>query len=79
MKYLLLGLVHFYRKAISPFTPATCRFYPTCSEYAVTALRRFGAIKGGYLALKRIGKCHPFHQGGIDTVPDKLPSRNERD
>lgn len=71
MKYLFIGLIKFYRKAISPFKPPTCRFYPTCSEYGLEAVRRFGAIKGGYLAIKRISKCHPFHKGGIDLVPEK--------
>lgn len=71
MKYLFIGLIKFYRKAISPFKPPTCRFYPTCSEYGLEAVKRFGAIKGGYLAIKRISKCHPFHKGGIDLVPEK--------
>ncbi|MBM7598442.1 putative membrane protein insertion efficiency factor [Virgibacillus halotolerans] len=71
MKYLFIGLIKFYRKAISPFKPPTCRFYPTCSEYGLEAVRRFGAIKGGYLAIKRISKCHPLHKGGIDLVPEK--------
>lgn len=71
MKYLFIAIIKFYQKAISPFTPPSCRFYPTCSEYGLEAFRRFGAIKGGYLTLKRISKCHPFHPGGIDLVPEK--------
>ncbi len=71
MKYLLIGLIKFYQKAISPFRPPSCRFLPTCSQYGLEAVQRFGAIKGGYLAIKRISKCHPLHPGGIDLVPEK--------
>ncbi|RDW17740.1 membrane protein insertion efficiency factor YidD [Oceanobacillus chungangensis] len=71
MKYIFIGLIKFYRAVISPFTPATCRFYPTCSEYGLEAFKRFGAIKGFYLTIKRISKCHPFHPGGVDLVPEK--------
>ncbi|HLR66244.1 membrane protein insertion efficiency factor YidD [Virgibacillus alimentarius] len=71
MKYIFIGLIKFYRKAISPFKPPSCRFFPTCSEYGLEAIRRFGAFKGGYLTVKRILKCHPFHPGGIDLVPEK--------
>lgn len=71
MKYILIGLIKFYQKAISPFKPPSCRFLPTCSAYSLEAIQRFGAIKGGYLAIKRILKCHPFHPGGIDLVPEK--------
>ncbi|WP_349409009.1 membrane protein insertion efficiency factor YidD [Pseudalkalibacillus sp. SCS-8] len=71
MKYLFLGLIQFYRKCISPFTPPSCRFYPTCSSYGLEAIQKHGAIVGGWLTLKRILKCHPFHPGGFDPVPDK--------
>lgn len=71
MKYVFIGLIKFYRAVISPLKMPTCRFYPTCSEYGLTAFRRFGAIKGGYLTIKRIMKCHPFHPGGVDYVPEK--------
>ena len=71
MKYLLIGIIKFYQKAISPFRPPSCRFMPTCSEYGLQSVRRFGAVKGGYLAIKRISKCHPFHAGGVDMVPEK--------
>ncbi len=65
----LRGLVWLYRYAISPLIGANCRFQPTCSAYAEEALRRHGAFKGGWLALKRIGKCHPWGGSGYDPVP----------
>lgn len=71
MKYLFMGFIKFYQKAISPFKPPSCRFFPTCSHYGIEAIQRFGAIKGGYLTIKRISKCHPFHPGGVDLVPEK--------
>lgn len=77
MKYLLIGMIKFYQKAISPFRPPSCRFLPTCSQYGLEAVQRFGAIKGGYLAIKRISKCHPLHPGGIDLVPEK-PTKEDR-
>jgi putative membrane protein insertion efficiency factor len=69
MKKALKAPVHFYRKFISPLKPPTCRFYPTCSQYALDALEEHGALKGSWLTVKRICKCHPFHPGGIDHVP----------
>lgn len=71
MKQLLLSLIKFYRKFISPMTPPACRFHPTCSQYGLEAIETHGAMKGGYLTLKRILKCHPFHPGGFDPVPPK--------
>lgn len=71
VKETLIGCIRFYQKYISRFTPPTCRFYPTCSNYGLEAIRRFGAMKGLSLTLKRIVKCHPFHPGGIDHVPEK--------
>nr|WP_255285472.1 membrane protein insertion efficiency factor YidD [Priestia aryabhattai] len=71
MTKLLLLLIKGYQKGISPFLPARCRFYPTCSQYGVESIKRFGAVKGSYLTVKRILKCHPFHPGGIDEVPEK--------
>ncbi|NIK77438.1 hypothetical protein FHS15_002574 [Paenibacillus castaneae] len=59
----------FYRKVISPLTPPSCRFYPTCSVYALEAIEKHGAAKGSWLAVKRIARCHPFHSGGYDPVP----------
>lgn len=68
-KNIALGLLRFYQTVISPLTPPTCRFYPTCSEYAVTSFRRYGFAKGFVLTVKRLSKCHPFHPGGYDPVP----------
>lgn len=71
MKHILIALVKFYRKYISPLTPPTCRYVPTCSQYALEALEKYGALKGGWLAIKRICRCHPFHKGHdfYDPVP----------
>ncbi|GAA0377999.1 membrane protein insertion efficiency factor YidD [Bacillus horti] len=69
MKTLFLWFIRFYQKIISPIKPPTCRFYPTCSHYALEAITKYGALKGGFLAIKRIIKCHPWHPGGIDEVP----------
>ena len=70
MKRVLLFLIRFYRRQISPHTRARCRYIPTCSEYAQTAVERFGAARGGYLAARRILRCHPFAKGGYDPVPE---------
>lgn len=66
---VLIGLVRVYQKAISPFTPASCRFQPTCSRYAVEALQKYGAVKGSWLAARRILRCHPWGGHGYDPVP----------
>lgn len=65
---ILTGLIKLYRKWISPLKKPSCRFYPTCSQYALDAIGRYGALKGSWLAVKRILKCHPFHPGGYDPV-----------
>ena len=70
MKQIFLALIRFYQRNISPAFPARCRFRPTCSAYAYEAICKYGAIKGGYLALKRFLRCHPFHKGNwYDPVP----------
>ncbi|PTX53064.1 hypothetical protein C8P63_12910 [Melghirimyces profundicolus] len=69
MKGLVLLLIRFYRRFISPLTPPTCRFAPTCSQYGYLAISRYGLMRGGWLTVKRIAKCHPFHPGGYDPVP----------
>lgn len=75
---VLLGAVRFYRTWISPALPPSCRYTPTCSQYAATAILRFGALRGSYLAVRRIATCHPFHRGGTDAVPDAFSMRRSR-
>jgi len=69
MNFIFIGIVNFYRYCISPLTPASCRYIPTCSQYALDALRKYGAFKGGWMALKRILRCHPWGGEGYDPVP----------
>lgn len=78
MKQLLIFIFRFYQKVISPLKPPTCRFYPTCSHYGIEAVKRFGAWKGGYLTVIRILKCHPFHPGGLDLVPETWADRKKK-
>lgn len=65
----LIWLVRAYQLLLSPLVPPSCRFYPTCSHYAIEALQKHGVFKGGWLAVRRIGHCHPWHPGGHDPVP----------
>ncbi|MCY1028004.1 membrane protein insertion efficiency factor YidD [Mammaliicoccus sciuri] len=74
MKKVFIKLIRLYQRYISPLTPPTCRFQPTCSNYAVEAISEYGVIKGTWLGTKRIFKCHPFHPGGYDPVPPKKDS-----
>lgn len=69
MSRVLILCIRFYQIFISPLKPPTCRFYPTCSAYAIEAIQKRGPVKGTWLAIKRIAKCHPFHPGGYDPVP----------
>ncbi|HHS97539.1 MAG TPA: membrane protein insertion efficiency factor YidD [Chloroflexi bacterium] len=79
MKALLLALIRFWQLTFSRVLPPTCRFYPSCSEYGYQAIARYGAIRGGWLAIRRIARCHPFNPGGYDPVPDlKIPHRKEK-
>ena len=65
----MLVMLRFYKREISPMLPPCCRYTPSCSEYAMQAVEKYGAVKGGWLAAKRILRCHPFHEGGYDPVP----------
>lgn len=69
MRWLALRLIRGYQVAISPMLPPSCRYVPTCSEYGYEAIERYGIVKGGWMAVRRIGRCHPFAKGGHDPVP----------
>jgi len=70
MKRILLAMIRFYRHSVSPYTPPSCRFYPTCSTYAYEAITKYGCLKGGWLALRRLLRCNPFYKGNpYDPVP----------
>jgi len=70
MKRLLLSLIAFYQRAVSPHLPNACRYIPSCSEYTRVAIQRYGALRGGWMGLRRILRCNPFHKGGYDPVPE---------
>jgi hypothetical protein len=69
MRRALIGLVRFYQRWVSPLTPPSCRYIPTCSAYAVEALEKYGALRGGWMAVSRVLRCNPLHRGGYDPVP----------
>jgi putative membrane protein insertion efficiency factor len=69
MKQLALALLRFYKRFISPALPSACRFEPTCSVYMYQAIEKYGVFKGGWMGIRRISRCHPFHPGGYDPVP----------
>jgi len=75
----LLVLVRVYQLAVSPLLPQQCRFYPSCSAYAVTSLERFGPLRGGWLAVRRLARCNPWNPGGVDHVPEREPHRHDHD
>lgn len=68
MKYILMFIIRFYQRYISPLKRPSCRFYPTCSQYAYEAISKYGALKGGFMAIKRVLSCNPFNPGGYDPV-----------
>jgi putative membrane protein insertion efficiency factor len=72
MQRLLTALIRAYQVVLSPLLGQHCRFTPSCSHYAISAIERYGSVHGGWLAIKRIGRCHPWHPGGEDPVPDHL-------
>ncbi|MDF9392882.1 MULTISPECIES: membrane protein insertion efficiency factor YidD [Methylococcus] len=72
MQRILIALIRLYQYLLSPWLGHHCRFFPTCSNYAIDAIERFGAIRGAYLTIRRLMRCHPWHHGGIDPVPEKL-------
>jgi len=78
LKKLLVGLLRFYQLFISPLKPPSCRFHPTCSSYAIEAIQVHGPIKGLWLAIKRVSKCHPLHEGGVDWVPEKKVKQKKK-
>lgn len=69
MRFLAVGLLRLYKLLLSPFLPAACRFYPSCSQYAAEAIEKHGVLRGGILAAKRLVRCHPLDPGGVDPVP----------
>jgi uncharacterized protein len=69
MRSLVRGAIRFYQLALSPLVGPACRFYPSCSQYALEAVSRFGVLRGGWLSVRRLGRCHPFNPGGYDPVP----------
>jgi putative membrane protein insertion efficiency factor len=75
MRFILLLIIKYYQLLVSPLLGNNCRFYPTCSSYALEAIQRHGAIFGSVLTLKRLFKCHPFCEGGIDPVPEKVGNK----
>ncbi len=79
MKRAMIASLRFYKRNVSPHLPPACRFTPTCSEYAALAIERYGAAYGGYLAAKRLLRCHPFAKGGFDPVPEGPPTIIRKD
>jgi putative membrane protein insertion efficiency factor len=78
-KYLVLSVLRGYKRWVSPLLGQRCRFYPSCSSYTIEAVERFGVLRGGWLGIKRISKCHPFHPGGLDPVPPAHTSCHDHD
>lgn len=79
MKRLLIGLVRGYQLLISPFLGNNCRYSPSCSAYTIEAMEKHGPLKGIWMGMRRVGRCHPFHEGGYDPVPDPEPETDSRE
>jgi len=78
MQQIAVFFIKGYRYLISPLLGNHCRYYPSCSSYALTALQRFGFFRGGILSVKRLSRCHPWHKGGVDMVPEKLSTHHKK-
>ena len=74
MRKLIVAILHLYKVVLSPLLPSACRYYPSCSEYMRQAVERYGVARGLWMGAKRLLRCHPFHAGGIDPVPDLAPT-----
>lgn len=79
MKKLMIKMVRLYQRVLSPILPPSCRYYPTCSNYAIEAIQRHGALKGSFMGIARILRCHPFVDGGVDKVPDHFSLKRNPD
>ena len=79
MKYIMIRMIRFYQKYLSPLKSTKCPYFPTCSQYGLEAIKKYGAVKGGLLALWRILRCNPFSKGGYDPVPDEVRMIRVRD
>ncbi len=79
MTRVMLLMLRFYKRFLSPLLPPACRFTPTCSEYAMEAIDRHGPVRGGYLSTRRLLRCHPFNPGGHDPVPERFPGVDRSD
>jgi putative membrane protein insertion efficiency factor len=75
MRRPFVFLIRLYQLVLSPLLPPACRFHPTCSQYALVAVAEYGVLRGGWLAVKRLARCNPWHPGGVDFVPDRIGSQ----